>query len=847
MIIVFLFLFFKNTCNSSALQGCHNEEVDIDKLLDEMTLDEMIGQLNLVPGNDVVTGPGNLLQVNADVQEGKVGAFLNIVGVSKIKAMQKLAVTQSRMKIPLLFGLDVIHGYRTIFPIPLAMSCTWNTEVIRKVARISAVEATADGVSWNYSPMVDIGRDPRWGRIAEGSGEDPYLGSRIAEAMVESYQDNDDKEGLKGKDTLLACVKHFALYGAAEAGRDYNTVDMSRIKMFNEYFPPYKAAIDAGVQTVMAAFNTVDEVPCHCNKYLLTDVLRQKWGFQGFVVSDYTGIYEMIAHGMGDLQEVGIKSLNSGVDMDMCSKSFVTTLRKSVEEGKVAKEAIRTAAKRVLEAKKKLGLFEDPFKYCDESRYAKDVFTKEHRKFAREVAAESIVLLKNEPISWDNSKWMNSEDNISFEIRDGSSDFHNRKKIDFKSEITYTKKQEELQESTQRPILPLQKEKIRKIAVIGPMADAKLNMGGTWCPTAEQEKMVTLLEGLKSVFNEDGLSIDANSKVAYARGCNIDASEEMEEKYTQFGKILFRDQRPKEVILEEAMKIASDKDVDVIIGAFGESAEMSGECSSRTDISIPQIQRDTIESLLTLKKPMVLVLFAGRPLTLEWESEHLSSILYAWFGGTESGHAICDVLFGVTSPSGKLTMSFPRSVGQIPIYYAHKNTGRPATQPKFAKFTSAYLDSPNDPLFPFGYGLSYTTFEYSEIKLSSHFLLRKAGTNINENGTDVFLNEEEKRNAGTSLTATVTVENKGNITGKEVIQLYIRDLVGSISRPLKELKGFEKIELKPGEKRSISFEISEDTLKFYNSELDYVSEPGKFEIYIGGDSVTVKKELFYLL
>lgn len=722
----------------------------VDALMKKMTLEEKIGQLNLPGSGDIVTGQAQSSDIAKKIKEGKVGGLFNIKSVAKIRDVQKVAVEQSRLKIPLIFGMDVIHGYETVFPIPLGLSCSWDMKLIENSARIAAVEASADGINWTFSPMVDIARDPRWGRIAEGNGEDAFLGSQIAKSMVKGYQGND----LKANNTIMSCVKHYALYGAAEAGRDYNTTDMSHQRMYNEYFPPYKAAVDAGAGSVMASFNEIDGVPATANKWLLTDVLRKQWGFKGFLVTDYTGINEMIDHGIGDLQTVSARALMAGIDMDMVGEGILLTTQKSLKEGKVTLAQIDAACRRILEAKYKLGLFDDPYKYCDENRAKTEVFTTEHRQIARSTAAQSFVLLKN-----------------------------------------------------QNNLLPLKKS--GTIALIGPLADNKENMPGTWSVAANFDKATSVLTGLKEVVGD-------KVKILTARGSNLDEDSLFEERAGMFGKSLRRDSRPAHVILQEALDIANQS--DVVVAALGESAEMSGESSSRSDIEIPRIQQDLLKALLKTGKPVVLVLFTGRPLVLKWENDNVPAILNVWFGGSEAGYAIADVLFGNVNPSGKLSTTFPQNIGQVPIFYNHKNTGRPLEDGKwFSKFRSNYLDVSNDPVYPFGYGLSYTSFSYSDIKLSSASLKGKQ-----------------------TLTASVTVTNTGKYDGKEVVQLYIRDVVGSVTRPVKELKGFQKIELKAGESKTVSFSITPEDLKFYNYDLKYDWEAGDFEIMIGGNSRDVK-------
>ena len=727
----------------------------IDNLMGKMTLQEKIGQLNLPVSGEIVTGQAKSSDVAGKIRKGQVGGLFNVKGVDNIREVQKIAVEQSRLKIPLLFGMDVIHGYETVFPIPLALSCSWDMEAIEESARIAAKESSADGMCWTFSPMVDICRDPRWGRMSEGGGEDPYLGSEISVAMVKGYQGDD----LTDKNTIMACVKHFALYGAPEAGRDYNTVDMSHLSMFNNYFPPYKAAIDAGVGSVMTSFNVVDGIPATGNKWLMTDVLRDRWGFDGFVVTDYTAISEMIAHGMGDLQQVSAMSLSAGTDMDMVADGFLTTLEKSLKEGKVTMAEIDKACRRILEAKYKLGLFDDPYKYCDASRVKKDIFTAENRAVARKIATETFVLLKNE-----------------------------------------------------NNLLPLQRK--GKIALVGPLANTKANMPGTWSVAAAFDKYNSLYDSMKQ-------SLAGKAEVLYAKGSNLMYDAQREAEATMFGREM-RDPRSAQELLDEALNIASQ--ADVIVAAVGESSEMSGESSSRTNLEMPDAQRDLLIALKKTGKPIVLVYFAGRSTVMTWEQENFPAILNVWFGGSEAADAICDVVFGDVSPSGKLTTTFPKNVGQIPLYYNHLNTGRPLEAGKwFTKFRSNYLDIDNEPLYPFGYGLSYTTFRYGDLQLSNN--------SMNENG---------------KITASVTVTNTGNYDADEIVQMYIRDMVGSVARPVKELKGFERIHLKKGESRTVSFDITAEQLKFYNSALNWVCEPGEFEVMVGGNSRDVQTKKFSL-
>lgn len=731
------------------------KEVEMDRfvtdLMGKMTIREKLGQLNLPSGGDLVTGSVMNSELSDMIRKEEIGGFFNVKGIKKIYDLQRLAVEETRLKIPLIVGADVIHGYETIFPIPLALSCSWDTLAIQRMARISAIEASADGICWTFSPMVDICRDARWGRIAEGSGEDPYLGSLLAKAYVHGYQG----DSMQGKDEILSCVKHFALYGASEAGKDYNTVDMSHLRMYNEYFAPYRAAVEAGVGSVMSSFNIVDGIPATANKWLLTDVLRDEWGFQGLLVTDYNSIAEMSIHGVAPLKEASVRALQAGTDMDMVSCGFLNTLEESLKEGKVTEAQIDAACRRVLEAKYKLGLFADPYKYCDTLRAEKELYTPEHRAVAREVAAETFVLLKNE-----------------------------------------------------NHLLPLEEK--GKIALIGPMADARNNMCGMWSMTCTPSGHGTLLEGIRSAVGD-------KAEILYAKGSNVYYDAEMEK-----GAVGIRplERGNDQQLLAEALRTAAR--ADVIVAAVGECAEMSGESPSRTNLEIPDAQQDLLKALVKTGKPVVLLLFTGRPLLLNWESEHIPSILNVWFGGSETGDAVADVLFGKAVPCGKLTTTFPRSVGQLPLFYNHLNTGRPDPDNRvFNRYASNYLDESNEPLYPFGYGLSYTDFVYGDLQLSSETLPK--------NG---------------NLTASVTVTNKGNHDGYETVQLYLRDIYAEIARPVKELKGFDRIFLKKGESREVKFVLTEDDLKFYNSGLQYIYEPGEFDVMIGTNSRDVQTKRF---
>ncbi len=725
-----------------------NSEMDVyvSDLMAKMTIKEKIGQLNLVtPGGGILTGSVVSTDVESKIKEGKVGGIFGVYGPERTRQAQKLAVEKSRLGIPMIFGSDVIHGYKTTFPLPIGLASSWDMKLIEKTAQISAKEATADGIFWNFSPMVDISRDPRWGRISEGSGEDPYLGSQIAKAMVSGYQQDD----LKRTNTMMSTVKHFALYGASEAGRDYNTVDMSHLRMFNDYFPPYKAAIDAGVGCVMSSFNDVDGVPASGNKWLLTDILRKKWGFKGFVVSDYTSVNEMIAHGLGDLQEVSALALKAGLDMDMVGEGFLTTLEKSLNEGKITEEEINTACRRVLEAKYKLGLFEDPYRYFDDTRPEKDILTPENRKVAREAAARSMVLLKN-----------------------------------------------------RNQVLPLKKS--GTIALVGPLVDSRNNMLGTWAPTGDAKYAVTILEGFKNLVGD-------KVNLLYAKGANISDDPEFAAKINVFGPKIDIDKRTPETMLKEAVTQAGK--ADVIVAVVGEASEMTGESSSRSDISLPECQKKLIRALTKTGKPLVIVNISGRPMTISEENELADALLQVWHAGVETGSGLADVIFGNYNPAGKLTATFPRNVGQIPIYYAIRNTGRPQEGEAFTKFKSNYLDVSNTPLFPFGYGLSYTHFEYKNLTLNKN--------TISENDT---------------LNISVELSNTGNYDGEEVVQLYIRDEVASITLPLRELKGFKKVFLKKGETQKVTLSLNSGQLAFYHPDLELYAEPGEFTVFVGGDS-----------
>lgn len=720
----------------------------------QMTYEEKLGQLNLLPVNgEIVTGATvGEYDLGDRIAKGEVGGLFNLKGVDKIREAQRIAVEQSRLGIPLIFGMDVIHGYETVFPIPLAASCSWDTATIRQSAHIAAKEATADGICWTFSPMVDIALDARWGRIAEGNGEDPFLGSAIAQAMVKGYQGQD----LADPTTMMACVKHFAAYGGAEAGRDYNTVDVSEYRMANEYLPPYKAAVDAGCGSVMAAFNTINGLPCHCNPWLLTGVLRDLWGFDGFVVTDYTGILELIAHRMGaDLETVGARALEAGCDMDMVAEAL--TIQKN-------RKAVEAACRRVLLAKYKLGLFDDPYRYCDDSRRATDIYTAENRAQARQLAIESFVLLKNNPSG--------------------------------KAGLSAKR-------SCSEAVLPLQKD--TKVALIGPLADTRANMPGTWSVAATFDRYRTLREAFADVLPKGNLF--------YAKGSNIYHDAELEARGSMFGREI-RDSRSAEEMLREAIRVA--RQADVIVLAVGETSEFSGECASRTDLTMPDAERDLIDALATLGKPMVMLNFSGRPVVLTHESEICDAILQVWFGGSETADAIADVVFGKVSPSGKLTTSFPRSVGQEPLYYRQLSTGRPVPDGNFVKYQSCYIDESTLPLYPFGYGLSYTTFEVES--------------------------ESDALRASESESVKVKVKNTGKMAGAEVVQLYVRAHHSTLARPVKELCGFKRVYLEPGEETIVTFDINEEAVGYYTDLQHFVVEKGLYDIYINSTLVgTIEK------
>ncbi len=726
-----LFVAVISLCNISLAQL--PREKFVDSLLRVMTLEEKIGQMTLLTSDWDVTGPTMKSNYKEDIRSGRVGNIFNAFTAKYTRELQQIAVNETRLHIPLMFGYDVIHGHRTIFPIPLGQAASWDLAAIEKSERIAATEAAAEGIHWTFAPMVDIARDPRWGRITEGAGEDTYLGSLIATARVKGFQGND----LSANNTIVACAKHFAAYGAAEAGRDYSTVDISEQTLYNVYLPPFKACVDAGVGTFMSSFNEVNGIPATGNHDLLTNILRNDWGFKGFVVTDYTGINEMVPHGFAaDEKQAGEKAVNAGVDMDMQGVVYYKYLKQSINEGKVPLLAIDSAVKRILRIKYDLGLFTDPYRYCNEEREKKVIMSKENLEAARDMARKSMVLLKNN-----------------------------------------------------NNVLPLKNE--TSIALIGPLADDKVDMIGSWSAAGDGKKCVSLLDGIKT---------RPGTKVMYAKGCNIN------DDTTKY--------------FADAIAIA--KNAQVIVMALGENISMSGEAASRSNIDLPGVQEKLFDEICKLGKPVVVVLMNGRPLTISNVDAKANAILETWFSGTEAGNAIADVLFGNYNPSGKITATFPRNVGQIPLFYNQKNTGRPFDANN--KYTSKYLDVANTPLYPFGYGLSYTTFIYSGLKIS------KSQINFNE-----------------ALSISVIVSNTGNRDGEEVVQLYIHDLVGSVTRPVKELKGFQKIFLKAGESKTITFTLKADDLAFYNQQLVKQAETGMFDVFVGGSSSTEMKTTFELV
>ncbi|MCC6980047.1 MAG: beta-glucosidase BglX [Candidatus Melainabacteria bacterium] len=731
----------------------------ITDLMNKMTLEEKLGQMNLLSIGSDVTGPIVSEGVDEKIRKGLVGGVFNTLTPQAIRKLQEMAVNETRLKIPLLFGYDVIHGHRTIFPINLGMSCSWDLDLIERTASAAAAEASAEGLNWVFSPMVDTARDPRWGRVMEGSGEDPYLGSEIAKAMVRGYQGDKSSQEKQRKDhvaldKVLACVKHCALYGAAEAGRDYNTVDMSQVRMFNEYMPPYKAAVDAGVASVMTSFNEINGVPATANKWLVDDVLRKKWEFKGFICTDYTAVNEMINHGVGDEAKVAELAINAGIDQDMVGELFLKYGVDLVKSGRVPQAQIDAACRRVLEAKYRLGLFENPYRFIDDERWKEQTMSADKLTLSKEAAIKSMVLLKN--------------------------DNHT---------------------------LPLNPKK--KVAFVGPFVKDQRNLLGSWCAAGEWQKATSVWQALET----------KSQNILYAKGCNITDDDALIKRLNPDNAMLSKDEKSPQALLDEAIQVANQ--ADTVVAILGEPFGMSGEASCRSEIGLFENQLNLLKALKKTGKPIVLVLMNGRPLTLKWESANIDSILETWFSGTKSGDAIVDILFGDANPSGKLTMSFPVNTGQIPIYYNAKNTGRPYNEKD--KYRSKYLDAPNAPLYAFGHGLSYTTFEYGYIKLSSNIL-----------------------KPGETLTVSITVRNSGSVPGVETVQLYTRDLVGSITRPVKELKGFQKVALNPDETKTVTFKLTPADLKFYNSDIKLVNEAGEYQVFVGGSSDKVKDAKFTL-
>ena len=733
MLLISFSIFFV-ACGSKQSSGDAALDQRVDSVLKLMTLEEKIGQLVLYTSDWDVTGPTLRSTYMEDIRKGHCGNIFNAHTTAYVRELQRIAVEESRLGIPLLFGYDVIHGHKTIFPISLGESASWDLEAIEKGARVAAIEAAASGLNWTFAPMVDISVEPRWGRVSEGAGEDSFLGSKIAAARVRGFQgkDNDLSDTL----TVLATVKHFAAYGAPQAGRDYNTVDMSQRTFLDIYLPPYKAAIDAGAMSVMTSFNELDGVPATGSKYLMTNLLRDQLGFKGFVVTDYTSINEMVHHGVAaDDAEAGLLAIKAGVDMDMQGEVYFKYLKKQVEDGLVDEKLIDQSVRRVLKVKFMLGLFDDPYRYCNPEREKRYVYAPEHLEAALDVAKKSMVLLKND-----------------------------------------------------NQVLPLSKGD--KLAVIGELATSTRDMLGSWKAAGDWDFMKSSLDELKA-FNGE-------RNIIFAEGAKKFGTDR-----SGF-----------------AAAVAAARRADKVVFFMGEDWEWSGEAASRTDISMPGVQTELLAELKKTGKPIVVVLMNGRPLVLERENALADAMLETWYPGTMGGKAITQVLFGEYNPSGKLTMTFPLNLGQVPVYYNAKNTGRPIYLEN-PKYKSRYIDSPNDPLFPFGYGLSYTKFEYSDITLST--------TELSANG---------------ELTTKVVVKNAGKYDGEEVVQMYVRDLVGSVTRPVKELKGFEKVMIKAGESKEITFKITPDMLAFHRIDMTYGTEPGDYKLYIGGNSRDVKETGF---
>lgn len=722
-----------------SFSGDKDIEHKVDSVLKLMTLEEKIGQMTQYSADWDITGPVMKSDWETYLKKGLVGSIFNAVTVDGVRKLQEMALSQSRLKIPVLFAYDVVHGFRTIFPMPLAESCSWDLDLMRRTASIAATEAAAEGICWTFAPMLDVARDARWGRVMEGAGEDPWYGSLVGVAKVRGFQ-GDNWTDLKKINTVLACAKHFAAYGAAEAGRDYNTVDVSRRSLYETYFPPFYAAEKAGVATFMTAFNEVEGVPATANKYLYTDVLRKEWGFKGFVVTDYTAINELVPHGVAiNEQEAAEKAVNAGIDMDMNGSVYMQNLPALVNDHKVKEAAIDRAVRSILEMKFLLGLFDDPYRYLDSAREKNTIMKPEFLQVAREAGRKSIVLLKN---------------NVQ--------------------------------------LLPIDPQKVQTVALIGPMVKDKVNQNGEWAGRGNREQSASLYEGLMEVYK------DSKVKFVYAPGCDLTTDDR-----SGFGA---------------AMDAAAQ--ADVILAVMGEDFNWSGEAASRTNIQLPGVQQELLQELVKLHKPVGLVLVNGRPLDLSWEDQHVDAILEAWYLGTMAGYAMADVISGDYNPSARLTMSFPRTVGQLPLYYNHKNTGRPIDpdNPKI-DYRSFYIDAPNNPLYPFGYGLSYTTFDIRNMRMSTNML-----------------------NPDSEIEITAEVANTGDRDGETVVQLYIRDIAGSVTRPVKELRGYEKVFIPRGETRTVRFTITPETIAMYNQEMKYVAEPGEFKVWVASHAEDNRNE-----
>lgn len=723
----------------NSFSGDKTIEHRVDSVLKLMTVEEKIGQMTQYSADWDITGPVMKSDWETYLKKGLVGSIFNAVTVDGVRKLQEMALSQSRLKIPVLFAYDVVHGFRTIFPMPLAESCSWDLDLMKRTASVAATEAAAEGICWTFAPMVDVSRDARWGRVMEGAGEDPWYGSFVAVARVRGFQ-GDNWKDLKKLNTVLACAKHFAAYGAAEAGRDYNTVDVSDRSLYETYFPPFYAAKEAGVATFMTAFNEIGGVPATANEFLYRQVLRKEWDFKGFVVTDYTAINELVPHGVAaDEREAAEKAVNAGIDMDMNGSVYMQNLPELVADGKVKESVIDDAVRPILEMKFLLGLFDDPYRYLDSAREKNTIMKPEFLQVAREAGRKSVVLLKNE-----------------------------------------------------KRMLPIDRNVPQTVALIGPMVKDRVNQNGEWAGRGDREKSVSLYDGLLEAYK------GSKVKFLYARGCDLTTEDE-----SGFG---------------EAMDVAGR--ADRILVAMGEDFNWSGEAASRTDIRLPGAQQALLKELVKLGKPVALVLMNGRPLDLSWEDKHVDAILEAWYLGTMAGHALADVISGDYNPSGHLTLSFPRNVGQLPLYYNHKSTGRPIDlQNPTVDYRSFYIDSPNTPLYPFGYGLSYTNFKIRNLRMDSN-VLRKKG----------------------EIKVTAEVENTGDRDGEELVQLYIRDLVGSVTRPVKELRGYRKVFLAKGETKTVEFTITPETIAMYNLDMKYLPEPGDFKVWVAANAADEENE-----